>query len=402
MPLLRRRWYVLLFVSKTLLFGNTHSTSLWSDTTLPCSFAFQPLTPSPAICFYVQVEGNLRGATTIETSEDLEHLDRELQLSLGSSSRSISFSVASASYGAKSCFDPYRSCMEWGMSSTETSTDTNASGNSFAIADSYIELWVNSFCSAHAKAYGRACTFSKVDGDIKVDTTSTNGYKEVSLAVNLKTATKTLAFAKSEADAQSYVDIDTSAYTDVKVFCAAVNNKSPYCGASTDLEQFATAKAEASGSAKSLALSGSVTKQNVSVNAKGRSVDYINGNLSVFAKSWAFADAYATAEAFATACTEVANESFAEVCVGEHGRICGDSKNQGKGICGQTATVACAEASAKGSGHAKACSHAVAARYVEAEAKAIATVDLSANLDCRSLPKLTWEHSRAGQSIMCN
>jgi hypothetical protein len=202
--------------------------------------------------------------------------------------------------------------------------------------------------------------------------------------------------------ADSYVAAGANAYTDVKVYCAAVNNKSPLCGsAGTDLTQVATAGAYAIGSANSLALSGSVTKQDISVNAKGRLLDYINGNLCAFAKSWAFADVSSYAYTYASAFTEVANKSFAEVCVGEHGKICGDSKNQGKGICGQTATVACAEASAKGSGLAEACSRAVAARYVEAESKAMAKVSISANIDCRGLPVLTWKHSRAGEDIIC-
>jgi hypothetical protein len=357
-----------------------------------------------AIGFYVQVEGNLRGATTVEMSEDLERLDREL-LSLGSSSHSLSFSVASASNGAGACYDPLIYCLEWGALYTDTATSTNAGGNSFAIATSSNSLWLNAWCKAYAAAYSRACTFTKVDGDIKVETTNTNGYKDVSLYVYLKTATKTLAYASSSAVARSYVDAGAYSYTNVSAFCTAVKNKSPFCAsgsAGTELTQVATASAKAVGAASSLAKSGSVTKQNLSVNARGRSLDYINGYLAAYAKSWAYANAQSIAKTYAEAFTLVANTSFASVCVAEHGKICGDSKNKGKGICGQTADVACASAYAVGSGFAVAASQAVAAAYVDAESTAEAKVYVSANLDCRGSPVLTWTHANAGHDNICH
>jgi hypothetical protein len=365
---------------------------------LPTPFSFS------AICFYVQVEGNLRGATIIETSEDLERLDRELQLSLGTSSRSVSFSAAAASYGAIKCFDPYSDCLYWGHMHVGTYTDANAEGNSEAFADSHIELCLYAFCKAYANAFAQACAFSKVDGDIKIDTTNTNGVKEVSLSVSLKTATKTLAIAESEARAKSYVDAGAVSFTSVEAYCTAVNNNSPYCGAAagTGLFQVATADAKAYGSAGSLATSGSVTKQYVSVSAKGRTLDYINGLLAVYAKSWAFADAGAVASTYADALAAVANLSFAAVCVGEHARICGDSMNHGKPICGQTADEACAVAIAGGYGLIAACSHAVAESYVEAESKATAHVLVSANVDCRgSAASVTWKHASAGHDVSC-
>jgi hypothetical protein len=220
----------------------------------------------------------------------MSDLDREL-LSLGSSSTSLSFSVASASSAADSCFDPFQVCLEWGYLNTDTTTSAAAGGNSFAIATSEVGLWLYAWCQAYADAYARACTFTKVDGDIKVDTTISNGYKEVSLSVALKTATKTLAIAKSKAIAESYVNAEAQAYTSVTAYCTAVNNKSPLCfgTATTDLTQVATAGAIAYGQANALAQSGSVTQQNLSVSAKGSSLDFINGIISAYAKSWAFA-----------------------------------------------------------------------------------------------------------------
>jgi hypothetical protein len=355
---------------------------------------------------YVQVEGNLRGATTVELSgEDLERLDRELQLSLGATSHSLSFSVASASYGAGSCYDPLIYCIEWGALYTDTSTSTSAGGNSFAIANSSNSLWLNAFCKAYAAAYAQACTFTKVDGDIKVQTSNISGYKDVSLYVTLKTATKSLAYASSVAVAKSYVDAGAYSYTDATAFCTAVKNISPFCGsgyAGTELTQVATASAKAVGAASSLATSGSVTRQKLAVSARGSSVDYINGYLAAYAKSWAYANAASIASTYATAFTAVANSSFASVCVAEHGKICGDSKYKGKGICEQTADIACASAYAVGSGFAAAASQAVAAAYVDAESTAESKVYISANLDCRGSPVLTWKHANAGHDNICH
>jgi hypothetical protein len=353
------------------------------------------------------VEGNLRGAaTTVELSgDDLERLDRELQLSLGSTSHSLSFSVATASHGAGSCYDPFTFCIEWGYLNTDTSTDTNAGGNSFAIANSSNGLWLNAFCSAYAAAYARACTFTKIDGDIKVESTTKNGYKEVSLAVSLKTATKALAYANSVATAQSFADAGAYSYTNVAAYCTAVKNKSPFCGsgyAGTGLTQVAVASASAFGSASGLATSGSVTKQNLAVSARGSSLDYINGYLAAYAKSWAYANAQSIASSFASAFTEVANSSFTSVCVGEHGKTCADNKYKGKGVCEQTADAACAAAYASGSGSASAAAFAVAAAYVEVAAKAEAKVFISANIDCKATPILTWNYANAGHDNICH
>jgi hypothetical protein len=131
-----------------------------------------------------------------------------------STSHSLSFSVASASYGAGSCYDPYIYCLELGALSTSAS----AGGNFFAIANSSNSLWLNAFCKAYAAAYAQACTFTKVDGDIKVETSKTNRYKGVSLSVTLKTATKSLAYASSVAVAKSFVDAGAYSYTDVAAF----------------------------------------------------------------------------------------------------------------------------------------------------------------------------------------
>jgi hypothetical protein len=264
-------------------------------------------------CWYVQMEGNLRGAaTTIELSgDDIEQLERELQLSLGSTSTSLSFSVASASHGA-GCYDAFSYCIEVGALYTDTSTDANTGGNSFAIANSEVGLWLNAFCSAYASAYAQACAFTKIDGDIKVGSITQNGYKEVSLAVSLKTATKTLAYASSAASAASWANAEAYSYTDTAAYCTAVKNKSPFCGsgfAGTDLTQVASASASAFGAASSLATSGSVTKQGLAVSARGSSLDYINGYLAAYAKSWSYANAFSIASTYARAFTSPTRRS---------------------------------------------------------------------------------------------
>jgi hypothetical protein len=224
------------------------------------------------------------------------------------------------------------------------------------------------------------------------------------LYVTLKTAAKTLAYASSVAVAKSYVDAGAYSYTDAAAFCSAVKNQSPFCGsgyAGTQLTQVATGSSKAVGYDHSLATSGSVTKQNLAVSARGSSLDYINGFLAAYAKSWVYANASSIAVTLANAFTAVANDSFASVCVGEHGKICGDSKYQGKGVCEQTADAACATAFSTGSGFAAAAATAVAAAYVDAEATTEAKVYVSANLDCKATPILTWTHAKAGHDNIC-
>jgi hypothetical protein len=131
-------------------------------------------------------------------------------------------------------------------------------------------------------------------------------------------------------------------------------------------------------------------------------LDYINGYLKAYPKSWAYANAASIASTYATAFTAVANSSFASVCVVEHGNICGGSRYKGNGICEQTADVACTAAYSVGSGFAVAVSQAVAAAYVHAEATAEANVYISANLDCKATPILTWKHANAGHDNICH
>jgi hypothetical protein len=140
----------------------------------------------------------------------------------------------------------------------------------------------------------------------------------------------------------------------------------------------------------------------LAVSARGSSLNYINGYLTAYAKSWAYANAASSASTCATAFTAVANSSFASVCVVEHGNFCGDSRYNGNGIYEQTADVACAAAYSAGSGFAVAASEAVAAAYVHAEATAEANVDISANLDCKATPNLTWKHANAGHDNICH
>jgi hypothetical protein len=109
----------------------------------------------------------------------------------------------------------------------------------------------------------------------------------------------------------------------------------------------------------------------------------------------------AVALTYVEAFVAVANESFALVCAEKHGAICGDNKNKGKGMCGQTADIACASASAAGLAYAQAAALAVAAAYVEAEAKVETRVVMSANLDCKGKPKLTWKSSNCGVADIC-
>jgi hypothetical protein len=111
--------------------------------------------------------------------------------------------------------------------------------------------------------------------------------------------------------------------------------------------------------------------------------------------------ASAVAATYVNAFVAVANQSFALVCVEKHGAICGDDKNKGKGMCGQTADIACASAYAAGEAYAEAAAAAVAFAYVEAEATAETAVYVSANLDCKGKPKLTWTSSKCGVVDIC-
>jgi hypothetical protein len=344
--------------------------------------------------------GGLRGAS--------EEVDRELSYVRPTTSQhSLSFSIATASYAEDECFNPNIRCLELADVLADTSTSTNTSSiSAFAIATSSENLWLIAFCKAQAKAYAQAITFTKVDGDIKVEVTTYKKSKEVSLSMVLKTATKTLAYAKSEAIAKSYADAAAMSFTNVTAFCTSVNHKSPLCAsgsASTDLTQVATANSTARGLAHALAMSGSVTRQNLSVTAKGASIDFINGYLAAYAKSWSYANVDAAAGTYATAFTQVANTAFAQVCVAEHGIICGDVENKGLGICAQTADEACATAEATGAGFAKAVATAVAQAFVIAQSTAETKVYLSANVDCKTRPKpqLTWASTNAGVDIIC-
>jgi hypothetical protein len=330
-------------------------------------------------------------------------LDRELKYVPQTTRHSLAFSIASASYAGNVCFDPNIRCLQLGESLPDTSTSTETSGiSAFAIATSSQTLWLNAFCKAQAKSYAQAITFTKVDGNIEVEMAK----KEVSLSMVLKTASKTLAYAKSEAIAKSYADAAAMSFTDVTAFCTAVNNKSPLCAsgsASTDLTQVATANSTAQGLANALAMSGSVTRQNLSVTAKGASIEYINGYLAAYAKSWSYANADAAANTYATAFTQVTNTAFAQVCIVEHGIICSDVTNQGLGICTQTADVACATAQATGAAYVMAAATAVAQAFVTTQSTAETKVYLSANVDCKTkvTPQLTWASTNAGVDIIC-
>jgi hypothetical protein len=338
----------------------------------------------------------LRGPNDTEDDED-----RDL-LAIGSASKAFSFSAVS-SYGAEDfCFDYYSSCLERGHAATSAETYTDASGNAIAFAASSQYLWLVAFCDSFAASYALTCAFTKVDGDIEINTKTENSKKVVTLGLKLKAASTTFAKASSLAEANAFTAIDSQAFTDVGVvpFC----NKYPYfpsCSgfAGTSLEQIATANAISFGVASASSGSGALAKSGAFVVTAGSTFSYVNGLLSAYVKAWSFAEAEAAALAFANSYTEVMSSSWATSCAKQHGILCANSS---AGFCGSSAEVACAEASASGSSKASALAVECAKSFIAAFAEASSFVFLTANVDCsKAQPALTWTTTSAGIGNSC-
>jgi hypothetical protein len=339
----------------------------------------------------------LRGPNDTEDNED-----RDL-LTLGSSSQSFSFSAVS-SYGKGGfCIDYKTACLEAGFALTAASTFTDASGNAIAFAESAEFLFLQAFCDSFASAYALTCAFTRVDGDIEVDTKMVNRNQVVTLGLNLKAASTTFAKAESLAVADAYTGITASAFTDVKVFCGQVGNSHPFCGgggAGTELLQIATAEADSFAVASALASADAEAKAGAFVVTSGSKYSYVKGLLSAYVKAWTFAEAGATAEAFASSFTEVINDSWAAFCFKQYASLCADNTI---GFCGYDANKACASAEAKGFAFADALALACAEAFVIAFAKAQSFIFLTADIDLGSVtPALTWTTTNAGIANSCS
>jgi hypothetical protein len=339
----------------------------------------------------------LRGPNDTEDDED-----RDLQLSIGSASKAFSFSAVS-SYGAGDfCFDYYSSCLEDGFADTAAKTYTDASGNSIAFAESSQYLFLYAFCDSFAASYALTCAFTKVDGDIKINTKTVNSKKVITLGLELKAASTTFAKAESLAAAKAFTAIDSQAFTDVGVvaFC----NKYPYfpsCSgfAGTKLEQIATANAISFGVASASSGSISLAQSGACVETEGSAFSYVNGIVWAHVLAWSFAEAEAAAVAFAKSYTDVMSSSFAGSCVKQHGILCANSS---AGFCGSSAEEACAVAKASGESWAEALALACAKSFIKAFAGASSSVYLMANVDCRKAqPALTWTTTPAGVVNSC-
>jgi hypothetical protein len=353
---------------------------------------------------YKQNEGNLRGAE-IELFDN----DRDLAgMTIGATSHSLKFSVSLCSASDDWCLDFRDECDVWAMAYLETDAKTYlVDSNVAAIATSDAYLWLDTACEVYSEAYAKALAFVNLSGAVKVTTSAVTQnnkpYKDVSLSIELDTATCTYALAKSKATAEAYAKVAAQSYTDAAAFCTTVNNVSPLCGlgtASTDLYQYDSAVAAAKGTAGALSTSGSVTKNSLSVSGRGQSLDFINGMISVYAKSWASATAGASAAAYAQAFTDSVSSSYALACVKQHEKMCKDKKG---GMCDYSADIACAKASAFGSTYASAFANACATACATAQTHVAVDVSLSANVDCgKDKPKLDWSCTNAYANTRCH
>jgi hypothetical protein len=353
---------------------------------------------------YKQNEGNLRGAE-IELFDN----DRDLAgMTIGAASHSLKFSVSMCSSSDDWCLDFRDECDVWAMAYLDTEAKTWISGsNVAAIATSDAYLWLDTACEVYSEAYAKALAFVNLSGAVKVTTSSVNHngkpLKDVSLSIDLDTATCTYAMAKSKATADAYANVGAQSYTDAAAFCTTVQNMSPLCAAgsaSTDLYQYDSASATAKGTAGALASSGSVTRNSLSVSGRGASMDFINGMISVFAKSWASATAGASANAYADAFTVSLSSSYSVICVKQHEKMCKDQKG---GMCDYPAADACAKASSFGLTHASAFAHACASKCATAQTDVTVDVSLSANVNCgKDKPKLEWACTNAYANTRCH
>jgi hypothetical protein len=341
----------------------------------------------------------LRGPNN-DTNEDYK--DRDL-LFIGSASQSFSFSAVSSSGAEDFCIDYYSSCLEQGYALTGAMTVADTSGNAIAFAESEEYLFLCAYCDSFALSYALTCAFSKVDGDIRVDSKTENYKQVVTLGLNVKAASTTFAKAESVAVAKAVTDIDAQAFTDIAVFCSSVPAYHPFCGgvAGTEIKQIAVANADSFGVASSSAESGALAKTGAFVVTASSKCAYVNGFVSAYVKAWSFAQAQATALAFANSFTASITESFSESCIKQYGTLCANSSS---GFCGYgDANIACAAAWAKGSSFAEALAIACAEAFIASFAKATSFVFLTANVDLSSSkPVLGWTQTTAGVANYCN
>jgi hypothetical protein len=340
----------------------------------------------------------LRGPNDTEDNED-----RDLQFTIGSTSESYSFSASSAHSSKDFCYDYYSSCIETGYAMTSAYSYADADGNAIAFGASVEYLFLMAYCDSFAKSYALTCAFSKVDGDIYVDTKTENYKQVVTLGLKLKAASTTFAKASSEAEALAYTGIESEAYTEAgaAMFCA----KYPYypnCQgyAASGLQQIAEATAKSFAVASSESGSSAEAKSGAFVVTAGSKYAYVNGFISAYVKAWSFAQADAAAKAFADSYTETINNSFAEVCVKQFESIC---SIHSYGYCSSPPEEACSLAWASGKSWAYALSIACAKAFVSAYAKASSFVFLTANVDCsKPKPYLTWTTTNAGAVNYCS
>jgi hypothetical protein len=310
----------------------------------------------------------------------------------------LTFSFASAT-NANELVDYQSLCLEQGSYFQATYADTNSSEtsrNAFAVAVSEESLWLNAICTAYASAYARICAFTKVDGAIQVEVNKNvaTSLTYVSLNVALSMATTTFAMTKSIAVANAYTNVTAKSFTSVTTFCQQVRNKSPLCSggtASTDLQQLAIARASSLGQAGSVAASGTYTNSTASVELEGTSVFSINSFLGAYAKNWVFSEASTAVNVFASAFSNSSSTSFLTLCIEKYGETCSDPANMGEGFCNLSAEEACANAEAKGETLAEALSLACSRAFINAQTTTEATFVLSANVDCKNKPFLTWK-----------
>lgn len=311
---------------------------------------------------------------------------------------SLSFSFASATK-ASELVDYQSLCLEEGSYFQATYADANATEtalNAFAVAESEENLWLTATCAAYASACARIGAFTKVDGAIKVEvsTNAVTSLKYVSLDVALSMATTTFAMTESIAVADAYTNVSAKSFTSVTTFCQQVRDRSPLCSggsASTDLQQLAVAQASALGQAGSVAASGTNTNTTASVEMEGTKLSYINSLLGAYAKNWVFSEAGAAVNAFAYAFTNSSSTSFSTMCIEKHGVICSEPSNMEKGVCNLSAEEACANAEAKGGSWAEALSVGCSNAFIEAQSTTEATFVLSASVNCKNKPFLTWK-----------
>jgi hypothetical protein len=334
---------------------------------------------------------------------NIDDIDQRNLLTMGSSSTSLAFSFASSAGAGDFCIDYLNVCLEAGKAITKAKTDADAGSNSVALAYSEANLWLQAYCSGCAEAYAQACSFTKAEGKVNVDVSSSGGVKAVSLRIQLISASTSYALASSKAVADAYTAIDAQSFTDTVVYCNSVANMSPLCAgtARTDLKQIAVATAGAFSDAVSEAGAGGLGAANAAVYVDGSSISTVSGHLMAMAKSWAFASAEASAGAFAVAVTELINKSYSAICVKTHGTICGMAENYGKGVCGSSPEVACASAKAFGEACGSALAISCAHSYIEACSASETTVYLKADVDCKTTPKLKWKSARGGAQVTC-